>query len=411
MKRSELSTMVVAGSLLASSSAFALGFKNPDQDAAATGQGEAFVAQADTPGAVYYNPGGLTQIKGTQVSGGGYTTFRDIRFAGAAASEELNDPAYTAHFYLSSDFGQEKWRFGFGLNIPYGNITDWGENSSFKYRVTKSTLMVRNYEPTIAYKFNDHISLGVGLNVYDGQTELNRHVLFSPFLPDGRFHFEGSGQAFGGTAGLLVTIDEHNSIGLTYRSPFAVDFHGHAIVHNDPTGSLGRSPADAEIQFPQTAVAGYALRPTKKLKLEIDVEWTDWETLNQVKLHSPNAAFATDPNSTIPFSWKDSFFYEFGAQYLFDDHWTLRAGYIYSENTVPTDTFSPTLPDSNRHVFSAGVGYSAKRFDFALVYQYSLSADRNVTGSADTNFDGAGDLDGKWKSDGQALMVTSTLKF
>ena len=66
MKRSAQSATVAAVifavSVLTSMSAFALGFKNPDQDAAATGQGEAFVAQADTPGAVYYNPGGLTQI-------------------------------------------------------------------------------------------------------------------------------------------------------------------------------------------------------------------------------------------------------------------------------------------------------------------------------------------------------------
>ena len=51
--------------LIVAPAAFALGFRNADQDAAATGQGEAFVAQADTPGAIYYNPGGLTQIKGT----------------------------------------------------------------------------------------------------------------------------------------------------------------------------------------------------------------------------------------------------------------------------------------------------------------------------------------------------------
>jgi long-chain fatty acid transport protein len=419
MKRSTQSAtavVIVFGvSLLTSVSAFALGFKNPDQDAAATGQGEAFVAQADTPGAVYYNPAGLTQIHGTEVSGGGFITFRDIRFKGSAASEELNDPAYTAHFYLSTDLGQEKWRFGFGLNFPYGNEVDWGNNSSFKYQVTKSSLQVANYQPTLAYKFNDHVSLGVGLNIYDGRTELNRLVPFSiiisPFLPDGRFRFDGNAQALGGTAGLLVTIDEHNSIGLTYRSPFAMDFHGHAVVKDDPTGSLGRSPASAQIDFPQTIAAGYALRPNKKLKLEVDVEWTNWETLNQVKLHSPNAAFATDPNSTIPFSWKDGFFYEFGAQYLIDDHWVARAGYIFSENTVPNDTFSPTLADSNRHVFSVGLGYSAKRFGVDLVYQYSLSTDRTVSGSADTNFDGAGDLDGKWKSDGHALMATSTVKF
>jgi long-chain fatty acid transport protein len=89
----------------------------------------------------------------------------------------------------------------------------------------------------------------------------------------------------------------------------------------------------------------------------------------------------------------------------------VRGGYIYSENTVPNSTFSPTVPDSNRHIFSIGLGYATKRIGIDLAYQYSLSMDRTVRNSADTNFDGVGDLDGKWKSDGHALMISSTMKF
>jgi len=161
----------------------------------------------------------------------------------------------------------------------------------------------------------------------------------------------------------------------------------------------------------KSAAVGYAFRPVRKLKLEVDVEWTNWETLNTVRLHSPNAAIATDPTSTIPFNWMDSFYYEFGAQYEIDEHWTVRGGYIFSENTVPNSTFSASVPDSNRHVFSVGLGYAATRFSVDLVYQYSLSDDRTVKNSADTNFDGVGDLDGDWRTQAHALMITSTVKF
>jgi hypothetical protein len=62
-------------------------------------------------------------------------------------------------------------------------------------------------------------------------------------------------------------------------------------------------------------------------------------------------------------------------------------------------------------VFSAGAGFAAGRIAIDLTYQYSLTEDRTIRNSADTNFDGAGDLDGKWKSDGHAVMITSTIKF
>ena len=396
------------------SNSFGLGFRNPDQDARATAQGEAFVAQADSPSAVYYNPGGLTQLSGTEMSSGGFVTFRDIQFDGKTSSADLNDPAYTAHSYVATDFGLENWRFGLGVNIPFGNANDWGSHTDFKYQITKSSLQVFNYTAVVAFKVNDHFSLGAGLNFYDANTELDRLIPFSllfPGSPDGRFSFNGDGQAFGATAGLLWTINKQNSIGLVYRSPFAIDFHGSAVVKNDATGSLGRSSATAEITFPQSVAVGYAFRPIPKLKLEVDAEWTDWDTLNTVKLHSPNPAFQTDPGSQIPFKWMSSWFLETGAQYALTEHWTLRGGYIYSQNTVPNSTFSPSLPDNNRHVFSAGFGFAAGHFTIDFTYQYSLTEERTIKNSADANFDGTGDLNGQWTSNGNALLITSTFKF
>src|SRR5207249_3326248 len=121
-----------------------------------------------------------------------------------------------------------------------------------------------NYQAVVAHKINDHVSLGVALNVYASDTDLERRIPFSLLFPgakDGRFSFDGSGEAAGATVGLLWTINRQNSIGVVYRSPFAIDYHGTAVVRNDPTGNLGRSSASAEITFPQEVAVGYAFRP------------------------------------------------------------------------------------------------------------------------------------------------------
>ena len=79
---------------------------------------------------------------------------------------------------------------------------------------------------------------------------------------------------------------------------------------------------------------------------------------------------------------------------------------------MPDSTFSPTLPDSNRHVFSLGLGYKTGRhLSIDVVYQYSLSESRTIRKSADANFDGTGDLNGKWQSDSHAIVITTTYKF
>jgi long-chain fatty acid transport protein len=390
--------------------AFALGFRNPDQDARATGQGEAFVAQADDASAIYYNPAGLSQLRGTEITSGGMISFPNSRLQGAGDGAVMNTMSFLPHFYVSTDLGapQSPWRFGLGFNVPFGNAADFSKNGPFRYIATETSLSVFNIQPTVSYQVNDQLSLGAGLNVYYGQTELNNRVPVVPGTPsfDGRFHFYGDGTGLGGTAGLMWKITPQFTFGAVYRSPFRINFEGDAVLKT-PFGNDGPHPANSSIQFPQSAAGGLAFRPIKKLKLEVDVEWTDWDNLNNVVLHStPSAAFN---GHTIPFNWQSSMYYEFGAQYDITDKWVVRGGYIYSENSVPGSTFSPTVPDSERHVFSAGLGYSLSRIKWDIVYQYSLSRDRKVTIPLQDGLGGT--ASGTWKSDGHAIMLTSTMQF
>ena len=206
--------------------------------------------------------------------------------------------------------------------------------------------------------------------------------------------FQGGGNAVGATVGALYKFNDQHTIGATYRSPFTIDFADHAVLQP----GMPATPANATINFPQSVAVGYAFRPVARLKLEVDIEWTNWDPLNTVQLH------AGPLHPALPYNWKDSFFYEFGAQYELNDRWTARAGYIFSENSVPDSTFSPTLPDANRHVLSAGLGcHVFKQLQVDAVYQYSFTESRTVAVG--------GPYDGKWTSDGHAIMITSTLHF
>jgi long-chain fatty acid transport protein len=381
---------------------FALGFRNADQGAAATAQGNAFIAQADDATAVYYNPAGLTQIPGTEIANGGDLVFPDDRLKGDTFGTQMRTISLIPHLYATTDFGMPKspWRFGIGVNIPFGNEAVYAQHGPFRYTITSAELQVINIQPTVAYKFNEHLSLGAGLNVYDAYTALNSHIATGPDpADDGHFHFDATGVALGATAGLMWTITPQHSVGIVYRSPFTVNFKGTADV-NIPSLLKESNGGQASLPLPQTVAAGYAFRPVKKLKLEADVEWTDWQPLKQLVLHAPGSEA---DGETIPFSWMNSFLYEFGVQYELNPNWKLRGGYIYSTDSVPNGTFSPSIPDSDRQVFSVGVGYARKRFSFDIVYQHTIGADRTVNnGSA---------ADGTWLTTYNAVMTTCGLKF
>src|SRR5258705_12987770 len=48
----------------------AVGYRLPNQDPEAIARGNAYVATADNPSAIYYNPAGITQLEGQSVRAG-----------------------------------------------------------------------------------------------------------------------------------------------------------------------------------------------------------------------------------------------------------------------------------------------------------------------------------------------------
>src|SRR4051794_23268608 len=114
-----LSAAAIVGLGLASLSArpaLGGGLEVPMQGARAAGQADAFVAQADDPSAIHYNPAGLTQLRGTNVSVGAMGLFPAWTFdADSGPDQSMYLPSVLPHVYAASDFGLDRWRFGFGL--------------------------------------------------------------------------------------------------------------------------------------------------------------------------------------------------------------------------------------------------------------------------------------------------------
>lgn len=75
-KMFKLAVVMLSG--VCAMNAFANGFRLADQDAFATARGEAFVATADNPSAVYYNPAGITHSRAA-ISGAVFMEFISTR--------------------------------------------------------------------------------------------------------------------------------------------------------------------------------------------------------------------------------------------------------------------------------------------------------------------------------------------
>lgn len=379
----------VVAAWLASTSAEPAGFRIYDQGASAAGQADAFTAQADDASAVCYNPAGMTQVRGIQLMAGatligGSTRFRNG--AGAAARGDFGDSvAYPppSNFYVTANLRDagltalDGWSAGLAVLSPFGTLYQYPASGPFATAVTGAALELIDVKPTLAYKVNESLSFGIGLDVYsfynfwgEGQYETRLISSGGAGLPPAGTPIEinGKGTATGFNVSLMATPVRTNdgkpklNLGLVYRSQAALHLNGEFLANGTTV-----SRASTTLVLPQILTGGVAWWPfrdrEREWKLEWDVDWTGWQSIR-------NTDVSLSTGSTIPFpqQWRHSLTTMVGTEYKWLGlsalpRWdlALRAGYWFSESPVPDRAYNPVVPDSNNHALSVGLGLTCHR--------------------------------------------------
>ena len=73
-------------------------------------------------------------------------------------------PAASPMAYFSHQIN-EKWTAGLSMNTPYGMITKYGDDWSGRFHGTLSKIISATFTPMVAYKANDKLSFGAGLQI------------------------------------------------------------------------------------------------------------------------------------------------------------------------------------------------------------------------------------------------------
>ena len=76
----------------------------------------------------------------------------------------------------------------------------------------------------------------------------------------------------------------------------------------------------------------------------------------------------------IPLHWRDQYAGRLGIEQTLGEHWSLRAGYSYGNNPVPSGTLSPLTAAITEHTLTAGAGYRAGRVQVDAAVQWQLPA-------------------------------------
>ena len=311
--------------ILASASVSALGggFDLPDQDAFAIGRGMAFVATADNPSAIYFNPAGITQLQGNNFRSGIYGV--DLNFSYKSPSGTTYHNQDTLHaipqFFYTYSLEKMPLSFGLGVYSPYGLGNQWPQDTGFRTLGTKSSITYATINPVIAWQIIPSLSIGVGLTVNDADLDLQQG-LFWPTQPNDGFKFEGNGWAVGYNAGVLwKPIDEISFGALFAARPRLISMGAREPITMSPRrvrpslkpfrlSFFVGSGAHATFPFPLNTIVGVSYRPTPHWNIEFDAEYTDWNSLNTVTVNQSTPAPILPANIPLTLDWQSSWYYE-----------------------------------------------------------------------------------------------------
>ena len=398
MKRAWVLATCALFLLLCSSPVFASGFAINEHGTKAVGMGGAFVAQADDPSAVYFNPAGIIQLNGTQVMAGFAIIMPNAAFESNGTSifgttgrkTDVEDQTFfIPNFFLTHKIN-DKWSFGMGGFSNFGLTTEWPGTWEGRYitGATKAEVVTLTLNPVVAFRPIKRLSISFGLLYQYLDVELNNKV-FTDFtgqgFPDADSTLTGDNWELGWNMGVLFWATDALRFGLSYRPEVSHTVDGTVSVTGTPGGAADFSvDAKADLNLPQVLYLGMAYT-WNAWTFEVDGQWTDWSSYDKLEARTEGGGILASSSK----NWNDVWAYRFGVNYKINEEFDVRGGMVFDEAPMPSDTFDPLLPSGDRILYTLGGSWRRGNFKLDLAYNY-LQDDggtfNNDVGNYDVDF-------------------------
>lgn len=390
--------LAVASAL--SSTAYAGGFQLTEQSALALGRAYAGVGVDGTDvSGMYYNAATMTLHPGTQVQFGGVGVGMNLEYVDHQYSGEKNNgrdkEEFVPHGFISHQINDSTW-VGLAITVPYGLATDYGDDWRRKDHGYKAEMTVINFNPNVAWKATDTLSIGAGLALQyvDAKFGVGYQNMTSTY--------EATDFTWGFNVGLMWQPVDSLRLGLSYRSETKHSTNGDVTINGASDGRLnGTYDASVTVSGPAWAMATAAWDVNDYLSLYATFRWADWSSFDSLQTKAPllegmvqqsgnqrlQGIFSKMTN--IENGWKDTYLMSVGYDLRVNSFWTLRGGIAYETSPI-SDEHKRTaiIPDADRWWFAIGSSFHwTKDFQTDIgfahlhgVHERSLYSQNPVTG-------------------------------
>ncbi len=389
------------GLSLATSVAFAGGYKIPEQSLNSTALSAAYIANANGADASYFNPANMVwndnvdQIEGALT----YIYLPAISFEHSSVSiadgKSQVENFYMPNFHYSSK-EKDGLRYGFSVTSPAGLSKRWNDAAQ-KASAEEFTLTTVELNPTVAKKINENFAIGAGLRIVysEGIVKSDSSDAFGTLTAKNISRdMEGDSIDFGWNIALSYKLENDTTLSATYRSKIELTEEGSATLTNVLTSTTYNGFASVSVPIPAALNLAIA-KEIENTTYELVYEKTYWSAYKQLDFDYDNtlsdSQLITDFANPKDKLWKDTNTYRLGITHKYSSELTLMFGFAIDETPVPESTLKYELPDSDAKVYSCGFEKKLdEKSSFGMAYLYDDKESRTVNGEETGTFTGAG---------------------
>lgn len=373
MKAAAAAVMAVC----AASAAQAAGFMLTEQSAGSLGRAYAGVGVDGTDiSGVFYNPATMTLHPGTQIQAGFVAVGLDLAYEGNNGATE-NGAANTQPIpfgYISHQMTDNMW-IGLSMTVPFGMGTEFDDNWALAGRGISAQVLTFDFNPNVAWKLSDKVSLGAGLSIQYASADLKmkQYQAADQSIASLDSEVDADSIAWGWNIGLMWSPLDNLRFGLSYRSSVNHNADGDLTIDNARIngipitaamagaseglarvyGSMGVYDASATLATPAWAMATAAWDVNDLVSLYATFRWTDWSSFDELTIKSVTS-------STITNKWQDTYLFSVGTDLRFTNWWTFRAGIGYETSPIDNPEYrTAIIPDADRWWFALGSSFKA----------------------------------------------------
>jgi len=396
-----IAILVLTG-LCFASSAWGSGYRIPEQSVNSTALSAAYVANAISADASYFNPANMGWLNKEQWSADlsliyinlariDYTDSRASAYNGEAKAENFLPPQL---HLVSPD--RNNFRLGLSIVEPAGLAKRW-EQPYPRTFAEDFTLQVVELNPSLSYTMADKYAVAAGVRMLRGTGKV---VSMGTIPITGGYStisrvLEGDTMDYGYNLAITAKASDKLVFAVTYRANVNLGLESDTVTL---TSSVPANTwaGEAEVKVPVPAVLTMAAAYTfDRTTVELTWDRTFWSKYDNLDFNYgtplPNLVMVGAFDLPKDKGWTNTDAYRIGVTHRLNDCLTLMAGFGYDENPVPERTLNFELPDSDALLFSVGGRYRVNdRLELGAAYLYDHKESRPVTAN-DNGINGAFD--------------------